>query len=268
MKTHAFNWPLWAGLALSPVGFLSYPMLFVRWPATRDVPWVNVLLCGAAAVLVLAGARRAFEQGRFRAVRIVGSLAVAAVTAFILANFVLVAFVYPRDLPSSAGAPQIGQRAPAFSLQDEHGRLVSLSELLSTPIPTKTGGTGDSRAPRGVLLVFYMYSGCRACNSEFRGLQQNLDRFTEMGIRPVAISIDVPSVSLQLSQEAGYTFTFLSDPNLDVIRRYDVANGEEGARPAEFLLDPAGVVRWRNLTSNYYVRARPTQILDAAKALP
>ena len=47
-----------------------------------------------------------------------------------------------------------------------------------------------------------------------------------------------------------------------------VNNGHDIARPAEFLVDSSGIVRWRMLTENYWVRARPEQILEAAKALP
>ena len=39
------------------------------------------------------------------------------------------------------------------------------------------------------------------------------------------------------------------------------------ARPAEFLLDSSGNVRWVNLTENYWVRSRPDQIIEAAKTL-
>ena len=94
-----------------------------------------------------------------------------------------------------------------------------------------------------------------------------------MGIRPVAVSVDSPEVSRDLSQKAGYTFIFLSDPKLDAISRYDLVhkgqgeNGNDIARPAEFLLDSSGIVRWRMLTENYWVRARPEQVLEAAKAL-
>ena len=75
-------------------------------------------------------------------------------------------------------------------------------------------------------------------------------------------------------QKAGYTFTFLSDPKLEAIRRYDLLHagqGEKGAdiaRPAEFLIDPSGTVRWRMVTENFFVIARPEQVLEAAKALP
>ena len=91
----------------------------------------------------------------------------------------------------------------------------------------------------------------------------------------MAISVDTPETNRDMMlQKAGYTFTFLSDPKLDAIRRYDLVhagqgeNGADIARPAEFLIDPSGIVRWRMLTENIFARARPEQILEAAKALP
>ena len=59
----------------------------------------------------------------------------------------------------------------------------------------------------------------------------------------------------------------------DVIRRYDVLHpgagpkGADIARPAEFLLDSNGIVRWVNLTDNIAVRARPEQVLEALNQL-
>jgi peroxiredoxin len=100
-----------------------------------------------------------------------------------------------------------------------------------------------------------------------------LNTFHQAGILPVAISVDSPEVSQDLKQKAGYTFTFLSDPKAEVIRRYDLVHagagidGQDIARPAEFIVDESGVVRWVNLTENYWVRARPEQILEAGKAL-
>jgi peroxiredoxin len=44
--------------------------------------------------------------------------------------------------------------------------------------------------------------------------------------------------------------------------------GADIARPAEFLVDRNGIVRWRNLTEDFRVRLRPEQILAAARALP
>jgi peroxiredoxin len=39
------------------------------------------------------------------------------------------------------------------------------------------------------------------------------------------------------------------------------------ARPAEFLIDRNGVVRWRNLTEDFRVRARAEEMLRVAKTL-
>ena len=89
----------------------------------------------------------------------------------------------------------------------------------------------------------------------------------------MAISVDSPKESADLQRKAGYTYVFLSDPNTEVIRRYDVLHkgaGMEGhdiARPAEFLIDASGVIRWTNLTDDIRVRARPEQMLQAAKSL-
>jgi peroxiredoxin len=107
-----------------------------------------------------------------------------------------------------------------------------------------------------------------------RSIEKSLASFNQAGIRPVAISVDSPEVTRDLMRKAGYTFTFLSDPNAEVIRRYDLVhagageNGRDIARPAEFLVDRTGTVRWINLTENYWVRARPEDVLDKAKLLP
>lgn len=89
----------------------------------------------------------------------------------------------------------------------------------------------------------------------------------------MAISVDSPEESRVLCQKAGYSFTFLSDAKLEAITSYDLVhkgqgeNGRDISRPAEFLIDSSGTVRWRMLTENYWVRARPEQILEAAQAL-
>ena len=106
-----------------------------------------------------------------------------------------------------------------------------------------------------------------------RSFQQRLSEFDARGVRVVGISVDPPDINQRQSQKLGYTFPLLSDPNAKVIRRYDVLHpgagpkGEDIARPAEFLLDSNGIVRWVNLTENIAVRARPEQVLEALNQL-
>jgi peroxiredoxin len=106
-----------------------------------------------------------------------------------------------------------------------------------------------------------------------RSFQQRLPEFDARGIRVVGISVDPPDTNYRQSQKLGYAFPLLSDPKAEVIRRYDVLHpgagpkGADIARPAEFLLDSNGVVRWVNLTDNIAIRARPEQVLDALNQL-
>ena len=105
------------------------------------------------------------------------------------------------------------------------------------------------------------------CNSELRSFQKHLPEFESRGIRIAAISVDPVETNQRHAKKMGYTFTFLSDPKAEVIRRYDLLHphggpkGEDISRPAEFLVDPSGTVVWRNLTENASVRARPEQVL-------
>jgi peroxiredoxin len=106
-----------------------------------------------------------------------------------------------------------------------------------------------------------------------RSFQQRLPEFEARGIRVVGISVDPPEANRRQSQKLGYTFPLLSDPKTQIIRRYDVLHpgagpkGADIARPAEFILDSNGVVRWVNLTENIAVRARPEQVLEALNQL-
>ena len=106
-----------------------------------------------------------------------------------------------------------------------------------------------------------------------RSFQQHLSDFQQRGIEVVAISVDSPAESKKLCQSRGYTFPILSDPDAAMIRQYGVLHpkaGEDGkdiARPAEFLVDSDGTIRWVNLTDDFRVRARPQAVLEAFNRL-
>jgi len=106
-----------------------------------------------------------------------------------------------------------------------------------------------------------------------RSFEQHLNEFHQRGIEVVAISVDSSADSQKLCQSRGYTFPFLSDPKADTIRQYGVLHangageGKDIARPAEFLVDATGTIRWVNLTDDVRVRARPESVLAAIDRL-
>jgi cytochrome oxidase Cu insertion factor (SCO1/SenC/PrrC family) len=134
------NWPLWTGFLLTLVAFFTYFFVFARFPITRDVPWVNLILYVVAIALLIAGLRRAFATPSLA--RKIISTIVALLGTAITAFFVFYVFVFSRQLPPSTHAPAVGQKAPHFTLPDVDGKPVSLAQLVSN-------------SPNGVLLVFY-----------------------------------------------------------------------------------------------------------------
>ncbi len=101
-----------------------------------------------------------------------------------------------------------------------------------------------------------------------RGFEERLAQFKARGVQIVAVSVDPPEVTRKHCRKQGFTYLFLSDEKHEVIRQYDLLHqngGPEGdiARPAEFLIDSTGTIRWVNLTDDYRVRARPDSILQA-----
>ena len=140
------NWPIWTGFVISIIALLSYPFVFVNWAATRDFPWANIALFMISDVFVVIGLRRAFRPDRGKLAKVVASL-LTMLSALVFGLFIFSAFIAARWLPASPNAPQVGSKAPEFSLVDTTHKSVSLSELLSQPV--------NNRPPKGVLLIFY-----------------------------------------------------------------------------------------------------------------
>ena len=112
------------------------------------------------------------------------------------------------------------------------------------------------------------------CNSELRSFEKSLPQFEARGVRVVAISVDSPEESRSLRQSQGYTFPFLSDPMANTIRAYGALHehgredGNNIARPAEFLVDQTGTIRWENVPKSVIERLRPETALRAIDGLP
>ena len=142
-----WNWRIWAGFVIALAAIPLYAALFARYPVTRNVPWASWMMFVLAGWLLWTGVRRAYGNPREYRGKIVGTL--FGVLAPALAGLFGVGTLYfSRQLPASGGAPQVGAKAPEFTLPDASGKMVSLAALLAEPLP----GGGQ---PRGVALIFY-----------------------------------------------------------------------------------------------------------------
>jgi hypothetical protein len=151
----SWNWALWTGVVLVVAGILSYPLYFVRFPALRDFPWVNLPLIIFGLALLAVGLVLAFRQPELHRGKIFGSvLAVLALSGVFLYGM----FIGARHvLPVSHGAPQAGQVAPNFTLPDSRNNSVNLRDVLNSAF-APAGATGSGTAAErttGVVLIFY-----------------------------------------------------------------------------------------------------------------
>ena len=133
-----WNWPLWVGFVIAIGGLFSYEF-FAQFPITRDFPWANLLLFGIGATLLLIGLCRAFGRPQLYRGKVFG-LIFAVISLLLFAFFAYEIFYVLKEVPLSAQAPRIGEKAPEFTLPDQRGKQVTLTDLLS---------------PNGAVLIFY-----------------------------------------------------------------------------------------------------------------
>src|SRR5437588_4329417 len=133
-----WNWPIWAGFFVAVGGSFSYEF-FALFPITRDFPWANLLLFGTGVALLVFGLFRAFGRPQFYRGKVFGSI--FTVVALLLFSFFAYEIFYVlKQVPLSAQAPRIGEKAPEFTLPDQNGKQIALADLIS---------------PRGALIIFY-----------------------------------------------------------------------------------------------------------------
>jgi len=142
------NGYFWAGLLVLLAGLLSNILFFVNVPGQQFAPWLNLLLFVLAVVFFVMGLQRATTQPAVYRGKIAGWI--FTVLSVLLLAFAGFGFYQSRHMPAvSAATPQVGQKAPDFTLADTSSQPVSLTQLLN--------GSGASSAarPKAVLLIFY-----------------------------------------------------------------------------------------------------------------
>jgi hypothetical protein len=143
-----WNWRLWAGFGLT-IGALAGYVFLVN--ETRAVFWPALLLFALAAVFLFSGLKRRSREPELYRGKIAGYV-LTTLSVLILGLFGFVVYQVSRVFPDAKNSPQIGQRAPEFSLVDTNGNDFTLAQLLSTPI---TNSGSAARTTKGVLVVFY-----------------------------------------------------------------------------------------------------------------
>ena len=128
---------------------------------------------------------------------------------------------------------QPGTIAPDFTLPDQNGNPVSLS---------------DYRGSK-VILYFYPKDMTAGCTAQARGFGERYPHFTEKGAVILGVSKDSVASHKKFEQKYGLPFPLLADPELNVIQAYDVWQEKKlygktsmGVVRTTYLIDENGVI--------------------------
>jgi hypothetical protein len=119
---------IWIGLALTLGGAITYFTWFARFPALRDVPWVNLPLVLIGVLLSGAAVWRAFARPHVFRGKILGSIGLSLsllVGALFCAYIFFLSYRMPAPTAVTLGLSEVGD----FRLLDQDGRVFHLSDL-------------------------------------------------------------------------------------------------------------------------------------------
>lgn len=149
----------------------------------------------------------------------------------------------------------MGDRAPDFSLRDQHGAEFRLSTYAGK---------------KAVLLVFYPFAFSGVCTGELTGFRDRLGDFETADTTLVAISCDPIYSQRAFADRDGLFFPLLADywPHGAVASAYGVFDDEQGCPTrSSFVIGKDGVVRWAVHSDIGQARDLDTQATQLASAI-
>jgi len=176
------------------------------------------------------------------------------------------------DDPTRVTPVEVGSPAPAFSAKEVDGRAFRFD---------------PKRLDRPVLLIFFRGGWCPYCNAHLRDLRSVEPKIVAMGYQVLFLSTDRPEL-LYSSLKEKVNYHILSDSSLESARAFGVAYKVEAKTlqdlkgygidleatqgntqhelpvPSIFIIDRAGVVRFRHFNPDYRVRLDAQSVLNAA----
>jgi peroxiredoxin len=130
-------------------------------------------------------------------------------------------------------AVEVGDEAPDFELNDQHGTPVRLSGF---------------RGAKNVVLVFYPLAVSGVCTGELCAMRDQFPEADRDDVELLTVSVDSTFAHRAWSDAEHFQFGLLSDfwPHGDVAKRYGVFDSGRGiATRGTFIIGKDGVVRWK-----------------------
>ena len=130
-----------------------------------------------------------------------------------------------------------GDMAPAFTLPDQDGTLVSSEELLGSPY----------------VIYFYPKDSTAGCTKQAQAYSENLEKFIAAGYRVFGVSKDSVASHKRFEEKYGLTITLLSDTEKAAITAFDVWQEKKnygkvsmGVVRTSYVVGESGEIRYAN----------------------
>ena len=128
---------------------------------------------------------------------------------------------------------EVGTQAPAFTLPDQNGNLVSLSDFVG----------------KKVVLYFYPKDNTPGCTRQACAFAQSYPDFQARNVVVIGVSTDSVVSHLKFAQKYELPFILLSDPELRAIQAYGVWQEKKnygkvsmGVVRTTYVIDPEGII--------------------------
>lgn len=130
---------------------------------------------------------------------------------------------------------QVGTKAPAFTLPDAQGNLVS----------------SETFAGKRWVLYFYPKDSTPGCTKQACAFAAAHGEYEALGVPVVGVSKDSQKSHQRFAEKNGLPFLLLSDPELTAIQAYDVWKEKKlygktsmGVVRTTYVIGPDGVIEW------------------------
>jgi peroxiredoxin Q/BCP len=157
------------------------------------------------------------------------------------------------------GGPEVGKRAPDFSLpwanRDGVGPIESPYQLASD-------------RGRTVVVAFYPRDFTKGCTAQLRTFGEQYDSLFGPDVTLVGISTDSVTTHSRFAASLGLPFRLLSDPEQRVSKQYSSKDSGGRNRRTVYVIGPDGRVKYRNMKFNALDPKAYSELRDAVKAVP
>src|SRR5918999_2279381 len=147
----------------------------------------------------------------------------------LLVVFAIVAVLACNNVSAVNDLPAVGAPAPAFSLNSNEGKQVSLNDYKG----------------KWVVLYFYPKDMTPGCTIEAKNFQRDLSKYEAANAVILGVSVDTAESHKEFCAKEGLSFKLLSDPEGKVSQEYGSVMEYNGAKLSArntFIIDPQGKV--------------------------